>query len=334
MVALSPTYLSVDNEGDSDDDADFANQVIWLDNACQHTVLKRGFEIEQWSSGLTSAEWGAVRLLCAVAAQPIFRKRFDEIQHSIEDERYASKSALSPLGYGHDQLNVTYTKRLVNKHNKAGGTIVDLNRELSKAMQCAVDVGALVTHVDGFKDRMHPHLQRVARETLTQFVLDDDLMMVITNYRLPCPAEQPKEQPRHGDNDKQGSFFSAVMFGCTRTGGAFNGQVPCTRVLTYPNICSVSMNGEGWPMDWYSLDTTTPNTVNSTASIVVTGNTLHFGPGQPEEVPPGLDLRCALFRMARHPACKAYHDKFGDIQMFEWSYLASTGRTDLLNGVP
>ena len=135
--------------------------------------------------------------MCAAAAQPIFRERFDEIQYSMEDE---SRSAMSPLGYGHDQFNVTYTLLLVNKYNKAGGTIVDLNRELSKAMQCAVDVGDLVTRVDGFKDRMHPHLQRVARETLTQFVLDEDLMMVITNYRLPCPAEQPKEQPRHGDN--------------------------------------------------------------------------------------------------------------------------------------
>ena len=156
MVALSPTYLSVGDEGDNDDDAEFAKQVIWLDDACQHTVLKRGFEIEQWSAELTSAEWGALRLLCAVAAQPIFGKRFDEIQHSIEDERHASRSALSALGYGHSQLNVTYTKRLVNKHNKAGGTIVDLNLELSKSMKCAVDVGALVTHVDGFKDRMHP----------------------------------------------------------------------------------------------------------------------------------------------------------------------------------
>ena len=271
-----------------------------------------------------------MRLLCAAAAQPIFRERFDEIQYSMEDERHASRSAMSPLGYGHDQFNVTYTLLLVNKYNKAGGTIVDLNRELSKAMQCAVDVGDLATYVDGFNDRMHPHLKRVASSTLTQFVLDKDVMVVITNYRLPSPAKQPTEQPRHADNDRPGSFFSVVMFGCTRTGGAFNGQVPCTRVLTYPNIASVSMNGKGWPVDWYSLDTSTPNTVNSQASIVVAGNTLHCGPGQPEEVPPGLDLRCALFRMARHPACRAWHDKFGDIQMFEWSYLFGLGRYDLL----
>ena len=294
---------------------------IYRDNAKEHKVIKNGYELDDASAMLTHTEWANVGRLAAIASKPCFWTTFYDIQKDLQPT--ASRDVLIALGGGGLQLNVTFMKLLTDQllQNKAGRKkLKDFSGNMLTGNLKDVDLGELVTLVDGYKDRIHSHLRLVAQNTLEEFEMDDDMMILISIYR--DHDRVSKDQPRHTDNQMPGSYFSLVMFGCDADGLIYKGKVPCTRVCAYANIHSVTMNGDGWPFDWYGLAVNTPGTVDPHTSIVVAGNVIHFGPGQPEDDIDGLDLRCALFRMARHPSCKKNHDKSGDTQMLEYTYLA------------
>ena len=156
---------------------------IYRDNAKEHKVIKNGYELDDASAMLTHTEWANVGRLAAIASKPCFWTTFYDIQKDLQPT--ASRDVLIPLGGGGLQLNVTFTKMLTDQllQNKAGRKkLKDFSGKLTGKLK-DVDLAELVTLVDGYKDRIHSHLRLVAQNTLEEFEMDDDMMILISIYR-------------------------------------------------------------------------------------------------------------------------------------------------------
>jgi hypothetical protein len=287
-------------------------------------VFSRGFSLSTKTS-VSEEQWGDVRLLTAAAAAPCFEEAFDAFASSRD-----RSVVVGNIAGNQKQVDVGFAFKLLQRPLVQQG-LQELSRKLQQRLrQPELDVASLITRVHGYRQQLSAHLIAVSEATLARFELGQEMLLLIGNYKSSCV---PCNQPRHTDCISGGSLFNVVHFGCGLRGEEYSGAVPCVSVCDYDGVGDVSMRGAGWPTDWYDLRVSTPESVSSGTSIVAPANVIHFGVGQPNSVPDGLDLRCSVFLVARCPQTELMVDRrFHNLstQVFEWTYLDELGETDLL----
>ena len=292
---------------------------LYTADASAQPVFARGFSLSA-NTSLSDEQWGDVRLLAAAAAAPCFEEAFDAFASSRD-----RSVVVGNIAGNQKQVDVGFAFKLLQRPLVQQG-LQELSRKLQQRLrQPELDVASLITRVHGYRQQLSAHLIAVSEATLARFELGQELLLLIGNYTSGCV---PCTQPRHTDCIRRGSFFNVVHFGCGLRGEDYSGAVPCVSVCDYDGVGDVSMRGAGWPTDWYDLRVSTPESVSSGTSIVAPANVIHFGVGRPNSVPKGLDLRCSVFLMARHPRTELMVDgRFHNLhtQMFEWSYLDELG---------
>ena len=304
--------------------------------AAQHPALSKGFSSCDLSERVNEEFWTDVSLVAAAGIRGCVEDTLDKVRKARSEATGVRevRRAVSTISGNMLQFNLTFTVELMD-WSGAAKHIKTLTTALRRALRCpSFCFETLVRKVEGNKALLAEHLSQVATDTLKVFTLDEEVSLLLANYY--GKSFVPTNQMWHTDNQVGGSYFNLIFFGCGRYGARYRGSVPCTAVCTYPNMAEISMRGAGWPLDWHDLTIGTPPTVPSCLSIVVPANVIHFGRGKPskqEDIPDGLDIRCVLFRMARHPACDPFFDvevDGGAIQMYEYSYLWGLGLYDLM----
>ena len=252
---------------------------------------------------------------------------FDALKEKLQDQNLFQGEARNVCGsIGGDalQVNLGLALSFLEHGSVAKPMFESLSLQLAEKLELETfDFAPLLRRVEGYKEQLSPHLDRVASATLTAFEFDRDFKLLIQKLK--------KNQTAHLDNIPPGSLFNVIVFGCGNKGERYTDDVPCTHVCKYENMAKITIKGAGLPLNWRDLPASTPKTVGWGASICVPANNIHWGVGVDEES--AFPLRCSFFRMARHPTCKQYFDKKvtgGDLQSFEWSHLWDLDEMDLV----
>ena len=301
---------------------------MYKKGAEHHPALKNGFDLcLDTRNQLTEEQWKDCCLFAAAAVQPCTTIMFDALKKALQNQNLfqgEARNVTGPIGGDALQVNLGFAISLSEHASVANPMCESLSRKLATKLELETfDFAQLLRRVEGYKEQLSPHLGRVASETLTKFEFDRDFKLLIQKLK--------RDQPPHLDNTPPGSIFNVIVFGCGKKGERYTDDVPCTHVCKYENMARITMDGEGWPLNWCEQARSTPKTVGWGASICVPANNIHWGVGIDEES--AFPLRCSFFRMARHPKCKQFFDKRvigGELQLFEWSHLWDLGEMDLM----